>query len=97
MTIVKEHHLSQERLIEQVQKELHAHCGISDCSFLKQYKIPKALPDLDNVKYDISVAETQYSPQIFLAGDTLLNGSLNAAILAGERAALGVINAIKAV
>ena len=32
---------------------------------------------------------------IFLAGDVLLNGSLNAAILAGEKAAMGVLEAIK--
>ena len=31
---------------------------------------------------------------MYLAGDILLNGSLNAAMISGERAALAVINAM---
>jgi hypothetical protein len=31
---------------------------------------------------------------VFLAGDVLLNGSLNAAMIAGERAAMGVLEAM---
>ena len=38
--------------------------------------------------------ETSLTNSLFLAGDTQLNGSLNAAIISGECAALGVIEAI---
>ena len=48
-----------------------------------------------NLRYDISPTETQLKPAHFLAGDYLLNGSLNAAMISGERAAEGVINAIE--
>ena len=35
-----------------------------------------------------------YLPGIYLAGDEQLNGSLNAAMIAGERAALAIIESI---
>jgi len=94
VTIVKEHDLSEEALILRVQRELRAYCGIDSCTFLKRYTIPMALPDLTNVKYEIAPSETPLTQQIFLAGDTQLNGSLNAAMLSGESAALGVLNTI---
>ena len=42
----------------------------------------------------MSPSETRLTTNIFLAGDVQLNGSLNAAMIAGERAALGVIESI---
>ena len=68
---------------------------IEDVEFLKFYNIPRALPKLSNLQYDISPSKTKLKDGIFLAGDVLLNGSLNAAILAGEKAAMGVLEAIE--
>jgi hypothetical protein len=51
------------------------------------YHIPKALPQLHDLQYDLSTEATQWTNRICLAGDVQLNGSLNAAMLAGERAA----------
>ena len=62
--------------------------------FLKLYDITKALPNLDNLQNEISPTETKLKDGIFLAGDVLLNGSLNAAMIAGERAAEGVLEAM---
>jgi hypothetical protein len=53
------------------------------------------LPHLNNLQYDVSPSETKVKDGVFLAGDVLLNGSLNAAILAGEKAAMGVLEAIE--
>ena len=53
-----------------------------------------SLPKLNYLKYEMSPLETRFSSSIFLAGDTQLNASLNAAIISGERAAQGVIEAI---
>jgi hypothetical protein len=39
-------------------------------------------------------SKTRVTEKLFLAGDTQLNGSLNAAIISGERAAFGVMDAI---
>ena len=97
VTIVENHNLSKEQLILRIQKELKEHCGIASCRFLKRYTIPMALPDLKNIQYEISPSETQLTSHIFLAGDTQLNGSLNAAMISGESAALGVIQNINGI
>ncbi len=91
VTVVKNHNLSAKELIARVKSELKQYCGIDACTFIKQYKIPRALPKLDNLQYEMLPSETRLTTTIFLAGDTQLNGSLNAAMIAGERAALGVI------
>jgi protoporphyrinogen oxidase len=95
VTVVKDHGLQEKKLIERVKKELKKECKIEGITFLKLYNIPKALPKLNNLQYDITPSETKLKDGIFLAGDVLLNGSLNAAILAGEKAALGVLEAAK--
>jgi protoporphyrinogen oxidase len=92
VTIVKNHDLPETELINKVKDELKKYCAISSCEFLKRYLIPMALPNLSNIQYDIAPSETQLTSSIFLSGDVQLNGSLNAAILSGEKAAFGVIN-----
>lgn len=95
VTVVKDHNLNEKELIELVQKELQTKCNIYNTSFLKHYKIPKALPDLQQLQNDCSPTETQLKATIFLAGDQLLNGSLNAAMRSGERAAEGLIMSLE--
>jgi len=95
VSVVKEHQLSEEDLIKQVLEELKQHAKISITRFLKRYTIRKALPRLNNLSYEIAPSETQLTTGIFLAGDQQLNGSLNAAMMAGERAALGLIQTIE--
>ena len=95
VTIVKNHQLNIEDLIKRVQKELLEFCNITDTTFLKRYHIKKALPKLSNLQYELSSSETKLKATIFLAGDQLLNGSLNAAMISGERAAIGVIQTLE--
>lgn len=95
VTVVSNHSLSQEALINQVVLELKQYCGIDSCTFLKWYHIPLALPKLANLQYEILPSETRLTTSIFLAGDTQLNASLNAAMISGERAALGVIESLR--
>ena len=95
VTVVKEHQLTEEQLIATVTKQLQEECTIDHLTFLAVYHIKKALPDLKDIKYEVSPPETQLSSGIFLAGDVQLNGSLNAAMIAGENAALQVIASIK--
>ncbi len=91
VTVVKEHKLNDLDLILRVTEDLKRYCNIDVKKFLKHYHIKKALPKLTNLQYEISSTETKLKSTIFLAGDQLLNGSLNAAMITGERAALGVI------
>jgi len=95
VTVVKRHQLSEEDLIKTVQNELEKFCGIKDTTFIKRYEIKKALPKLSNLEYKLSHTETQLNSSVFLAGDVLLNGSLNAAMIAGEKAAIGVIKTLE--
>ncbi len=91
VTVVKDHNLKDEELVKRVQNELAHKCNITNTIFLKHYRIPKALPDNGQLRNDCSPTETQLKATIFLAGDQLLNGSLNAAMRSGERAAEGLI------
>jgi len=91
VTVVKEHDLSEDMLIALVKSELSTYCNIKEAKFLKRYRIPNALPDLSQLQNDCSATETQLKPTIFLAGDQMLNASLNAAMISGERAAQGLI------
>jgi len=95
VTVVKNHQLKETDLLKKVQNELQKYCGISNTKFIKRYQIQKALPKLSNLQYEISSTETQLTSNIFLAGDQLLNGSLNAAMISGERAAMGVIKTLE--
>lgn len=94
VTIVKDHGLTGEALKKEVEKELQHYCGENTYRFIKHYEIAKALPKLADLKYKMSPSETRLSKRIFLAGDIHLNGSLNAAMLSGESAALAVIDAL---
>ncbi len=94
VSIIDRQQLSDEALIAQVKTELELYCNISSARFIKHYNIPMALPDLNNLQYEMLPSETRLTTGIFLAGDTQLNGSLNAAMIAGERAALGVLEAL---
>jgi protoporphyrinogen oxidase len=95
VTVVDNQNLSGKMLIERVQRELKHNCGITSCKFIKHYSIPISLPKLNDLQYDISPSETRLGETIYLAGDVQLNGSLNAAMISGERAALGVIETLK--
>ena len=95
VTVVDKQNLTNKQLVTEVQKELKELCNIDSCTFIKQYNIPMALPNLQDIQYEMLPSETRLTETIFLAGDTQLNGSLNAAMIAGERAALEVINLSK--
>ena len=94
VTVVNETELSEEVLVEKIKKELKEECGIDDLTFIKNYKIKRALPKLDNLKYKVAPLQSKLTDKIFLAGDVQLNSSSNGAIISGETAALGVIEAI---
>jgi len=95
VTVVKTNTTEPDNLQKEVEKELSEYCNINHVRFLKHYSIPHALPDLTNIQYDIAPTETKIKDTIFLAGDHLLNGSLNAAMLSGEKAALGLIKVLE--
>jgi phytoene dehydrogenase-like protein len=55
------------------------------------YDIPRALPKLNHLSYDYQPTAARLTERIFLAGDQMLFGSLDAAMRSGRRAAEGVL------
>lgn len=90
--VVDNQNLSSDKLIQRVQTELKQYCGINTSKLIKHYNIPMSLPKLKELKYNALPSQTRLTDTIFLAGDLQLNGSLNAAMIAGEKAALGVLD-----
>lgn len=97
VTVIDNKDLSNDLLLEEVKRELKEHCGISVLGFIKQYNIPMALPNLNELKYEMLPAQSRISSSLFLAGDVTLNGSLNAAMISGERVALDVLEALSTI
>ncbi len=91
VTVVKPHNFSPDELRIKVEKDLERFCGIQQCKFIKHYPIKKSLPQLDDLKHAMLPSQTKLTDKIYLAGDQLLNGSLNAAMISGETAAMGII------
>lgn len=86
--------LSEKELIKAVQIELEMISGIKMEYFkpVKTYHIPHALPQVEDLKYSIPFTEAKIFDHVFLAGDYLLNGSINAAMTSGRIAAEAVIH-----
>jgi len=84
VTVVTDHALNAADLVQKIQAELRDHCQIEVGKLLKMFHIKKALPALNNLKYQPDVAAIEYRPGIFLCGDHLANGSLNAAMASGR-------------
>jgi protoporphyrinogen oxidase len=84
---------ANENLAKLVAIELAALTKINADFFehIKTYVIIDALPQLDDMGYAMEAGNTKVADGIFLAGDFLLNGSINAAMTAGRKAAEGVI------
>lgn len=91
---VLESSLDEKSLIKSVQSELEKISGIKseNFKFLKSYFIDYALPNLEDMRYSIASTECKIMDDIFLAGDYLLNGSINAAMTSGRIAAEAVGN-----
>ncbi len=91
---ILEHSLSEKELIKAIQAELERISGIKGDYFkyLKTYEIPYALPSLEDMRYSVAFTETKITDHVFLAGDYLLNGSINAAMTSGRLAAEAVIH-----
>ncbi|MFN3803270.1 protoporphyrinogen/coproporphyrinogen oxidase [Belliella pelovolcani] len=69
--------------------ELEALSGIKAEYFkhVKTYQILDALPDVDDMKSSLPFTNAKLNDHVFLAGDYLLNGSINAAMTSGRKAA----------
>lgn len=86
--------LSEKELIKMVQGELECISRIKGEQFrpIKTFVINHALPQVADLKFSIPFTECKVLDQVFLAGDYLLHGSINAAMTSGRIAAEAVIH-----
>jgi protoporphyrinogen oxidase len=89
---------ANDKLEKLVAIELEALTGIKEEYFehIKTYTIHEALPQVDDLAGSLSPGNTKVADGVFLAGDFLLNGSINAAMTAGRKAAEAVILSLQA-
>lgn len=81
-------HLNLEDLLAKVKVELSQWFeDAKDWKFLQQYFIPYALPDQTYVSANVYKSELKLADSVFICGDFLLNGSINAAMKSGKMAA----------
>jgi predicted NAD/FAD-dependent oxidoreductase len=76
-------------LADNMKEELKQWYGdkIKSWKMLKAYRIEYALPTQESVRNEIAASEIKISDSLFICGDNLLNGSINAAIKSGRLAA----------
>ncbi|MEP0712509.1 MAG: FAD-dependent oxidoreductase, partial [Algoriphagus sp.] len=91
--------LSEKELIKAVQAELEKISRINAeyFKFVKSYFLSYAIPTVDDMKYSIPFTEAKISDNVYLAGDYLLNGSINAAMTSGRIAAEAVTHSFVSV
>ncbi len=72
-------------------------CKPGDLRHIKTYRIAYALPVVAMPRNDIPAEQTQLGSHVYLAGDYLLNGSIDAALRSGLRAAEAVTETLELV
>jgi hypothetical protein len=95
VTVIDTGGIGDQQLVDAVEQELIQDFGIHSTTFVHQFRIPRALPHLENIKYQIQPGETKVTERVSVAGDQLVHGSLNAAMAAGESAALAAIGTLE--
>ncbi len=91
VTTLKHAGKTNEELTQAIEAEVKEYCGINRIKHIANFRISEALPDLTHLKMTTAPSESQLTDHIFLAGDILFNGSLNAAMESGRLAALGIL------
>ena len=81
--------LDDAALAENMKRELKKWFGqkVNNWKMLKVYRIEYALPTQESVRNEIPASEIKISDTLFICGDNLLNGSINAAMKTGRLAA----------
>ena len=76
-------------LTKNMKEELKQWYGekVNSWKMLKAYRIEYALPNQESVQNEIAASEIKISDTLFICGDNLLNGSINAALKTGRLAA----------
>ncbi len=91
VTTLVQRKTSEKEMIEAIAKEIKQYTSATEVNYIHHYNIEQALPDIQNLKMTLPHHETEVLENVFIAGDYLLNGSLNAAMESGRLAAKGIL------
>ncbi len=96
VSLKQNHSTLEEGTADQVMAELKqlTHQPEADLRFLKAYEIRHALPRIERLHYDLPFTHFTLTNDIYLAGDYLLNASLDAAMRSGRRAAEALLHSM---
>lgn len=97
VTTLQRNNNSDKEMIDKVTSEIKQYTGASQVNYIKHYKINEALPDIKNLRMTTQPSESRLLDNVFLAGDYLLNGSLNAAMESGRLAAQALVEKRKGI
>lgn len=97
VTTLKHGQTSDDEIIETIIAEVKTYTGASQVNYIQHYTIKQALPDIQDLKMTTQAVDSQVSENIFVAGDYLFNGSLNAAMESGRLAAQGLMQKRKGI
>ncbi|GAB3343761.1 NAD(P)/FAD-dependent oxidoreductase [Marivirga atlantica] len=98
ISVTQDFQLSDDALKKKVIDELVALVPImkeAEITHLKTFYIDQALPQIDDFQYSMKPSNCKIQDGVYLAGDYLLNGSINAAMLSGRLAAHAVFEDFK--
>lgn len=83
----------EEAFYQSIADELASLTNFDDpITFLKRYDIPHALPVIEDLEYSLPNTQFTLTDDIYLAGDYLLNASLDAAMRTGRLAAEAMLD-----
>jgi phytoene dehydrogenase-like protein len=98
VSVTKNYEENDKQLKIRILKELvevFPELGNATLSHLKTFYIDNALPKLDDFQNKLKPSQSKIQDGIYLAGDYLLNGSINAAMASGRAAAHAVFEDLK--
>lgn len=83
----------EEEVVRTIRSALSPIFGssVEEWEFLRSFHVARALPQVPNVQYSVPFEQTRIKDGIYIAGDHLLNPSLNGAMLSGELAAKALV------
>ena len=97
VTVLEYSNKSTNEVLDAVTAEVKKYTGASKINYIQHYSINKTLPDIQDLRMTAQASESQVMENVFLAGDYLFNGSLNAAMESGRLAAQGLMQKRKGI
>lgn len=80
-----------QEVLGTIEQEIKRFAGVKQATYLHHFPIPQALPDRTDLRMTTAPEDLLVQDNVVLAGDHLLNGSLNAAMESGYLAAQALL------